>query len=106
MASTCRRLLSALIAIIPITAFSQNFYQEKPESSYYEYAKTTIAHDAKHIFNLGISFVQAPIYFDSEDWQYALYSGAITSTLFLTDRSIKKLIPDFLSLALFLKFIH
>ena len=78
-----------ILAIVPLSGFPQSSSPNKPEANFWEYAKTTTVHDAKHMFDLGISFIQAPLHFDRQDWSYASFSVASTSALFLVDPSVK-----------------
>ncbi len=90
MAFVKRFLFFFILTIVPFKCFTQTITQNNSESGFFNYAKTTIEHDAKHMFNLGISFVQAPFYFDRQDWLLTTYTGVSTFALFLIDPSVKE----------------
>ncbi|KAA3614882.1 MAG: phosphatase PAP2 family protein [Calditrichaeota bacterium] len=82
--------LFLIMATIPLIAQAQTSTDNKTESSYFEYVKSTVVHDAKHIFGLGLSLVQSPLNYDKQDLHFALFSGASISAMFLVDPSLKK----------------
>ena len=90
MASKRRFLVFMILITIPFMVFTQAQAQDQPEIGFWDFTKTTISNDAKHFINLGISFFQAPLYFDSQDWQNLAYIGAGTSVFFLIDPSINE----------------
>lgn len=64
--------------------------QTNDTSGTFTYIKNTIVDDAKHMFNLGLNVIQAPLNFDGRDYAKIGITSAITSAMFLTDRDIKR----------------
>ena len=65
-------------------------YAQTSESGFFDYAKETVVHDTKHVFNLGLGIIQAPLHFDGSDWRNILFTGAMTSVLLAADPHVKE----------------
>ena len=68
----------------------KSYSQTDEQSLTWDYTQQIISADAIHVLDLGLGVLTSPTRIEANDFLYFGGVGAITSTLFLIDKEIKK----------------